>query len=236
MQKINFKNISLVFIIFLIILLILRSILVFSFFYIIIPTIIYLIFIFLGAKNICSQFFLKSICKSEDKSKLHLTFDDGPHPVVTPKILKVLKKNNESALFFCIGKNIEKYPDVAKQIVEEGHEIANHSYSHSNFFDFFKSSKVISELKKTNELIKNITGTKCIKFRPPFGITNPHIAKAINKLDMQVVGWNIRSFDTIKGKKEVLKRIENAKKGDIILFHDTKEQTVEILDEFLRLK
>ncbi|MCD4793433.1 MAG: polysaccharide deacetylase family protein [Bacteroidales bacterium] len=175
-------------------------------------------------------------CISEDKSKIHLTFDDGPDPNTTPKILKVLKKYNKKATFFCIGEKIEKHPEILKQIAEQGHEIGNHSYSHSYYFDFFRTSKVIKELDKTNKLIKKISGKDCIIFRPPFGVTNPNIAKAVKKLNLETIGWSIRSLDTVKDKKTVLKRLEKAKPGNIVLFHDTKTNTVEILEEFLRLK
>jgi len=207
-----------------------------SLLFLFVPVIIFLIFIFFGVKNICSQFFLTSKCTSEDKSKIHFTFDDGPNAETTPKILEVLRKYNRKATFFCIGNKIEKHPEIVKQIIKEEHEIGNHSYSHSNFFDFYKTSKVKAEIEKTNQLIKKITGKECTIFRPPFGLTNPNIAKAVKKLNLEVIGWNIRSLDTIKDKKNVLKRISKAKNGDIILFHDTKEQTVEILDEFLHSK
>ncbi len=195
---------------------------------------IYISILFVGSKNICSQFHTKTNCTSNDKSKIHLTFDDGPHPEITPQILKILNKYNQKAVFFCTGKNIEQYPEIAKQIVNEGHAIGNHSYSHSYYFDFFATTKVIAELEKTNQLIKELTGKDCKIFRPPYGVTNPNIAKAVKILNLQVIGWNIRSLDTVKDKKQVLRRLQKAKTGDLILLHDTKKQTPEILDEFLR--
>lgn len=231
----NFRNINIILIISFLVLILSRINYTFSIFYFLIPILTYLTILFFGVKNICSQFFLKSKCKSEDKSKIHLTFDDGPSPETTPKILNVLKKHNQKATFFCIGHKIEKHPEIVKQIIEQGHEVGNHSYSHSNFFDFWGSKKIISEIEQTNKLIKEITEKDCNIFRPPFGITNPHIALSVKNLKMKVIGWSIRSLDTVKTKQKVLQRIKNAKNGDIILFHDTKEQTVEILDEFLHL-
>ncbi len=175
-------------------------------------------------------------CFSENKARIQLSFDDGPHPTITPQILRILKKYNQKALFFCIGKNIEKYPETAKQIVQEGHKIGNHSYSHAYTFDFFSVKKVQKELQKTNEIIEKITGTECTVFRPPYGVTNPNIAKAVKNLNMQAVGWSIRSLDTLGDKESIKNRIKKAKPGDIILFHDTKENTPEILEDFLRLK
>lgn len=231
----NFKNTNIAFITSFLILIILRINSTFSLLYFALPITFYLVILFFGVKNICMNFFLKSYCSLEDKSKVHFTFDDGPDINITPKILEILKKYNQKATFFCIGHKIEKHPKIIQQIISEGHKIGNHSYTHSNFFDLYKTSKVIHEIEKTNKLIKKITGEKCPIFRPPFGLTNPNIAKAVKKLNMEVIAWNIRSYDTIKDKETVLKRINKTKKGDIILFHDTKEQTVEILDEFLRL-
>ena len=235
MKVFNFKNTTFAFLTIFLIIIVLRILHPFSIIYLGIPFLIYSFILFLGAKNVCSQFYLKTECYSKDKSKTHITFDDGPDPKITPQILEILKKHNKKATFFCIGEKIEKHPEVIQQIAEQGHEIGNHSYSHSYYFDFFRTSKVIKELDKTNKLIKEISGKDCIIFRPPFGVTNPNIAKAVKKLNLETIGWSIRSLDTVKDKKTILKRLEKAKPGDIILFHDTKEQTVEILDDFLRL-
>ncbi len=231
----NFKKANIIFIIIFLSMILIEVYLPFSQLLYLLPLFLWFLILFFGSKNICSQFYTKVKCSSEDKSKLHLTFDDGPHPETTPEILKILKKYNQKAVFFCIGKNIEQYPEIVKQIVNEGHAIGNHSYSHSYYFDFFATTKVIAELEKTNQLIKELTGKDCKIFRPPYGVTNPNIAKAVKNLNMQVIGWSIRSLDTVKDKKQVLKRLQKAKAGDIILFHDIKAQTPEILDEFLRL-
>ncbi len=231
----GFKKANILFFLVLVILLLSAIYYGFSAWFLIIPAVIYFILLFFGSKNICSQFYIKTKCKSEDKSKVHLTFDDGPHPEITPEILAILKKHNQKTIFFCTGQNIEKYPETAEKITTEGHIIGNHSYSHSYYFDFFRTKKVIEELEKTNKLIKEVTGKDCTIFRPPYGVTNPNIAKAVKKTNMQVWGWNIRSLDTVKNKKQVLKRLKKAKPGDIILFHDTKVNTPEILDNFLRL-
>lgn len=232
----NFKNTNITFLIILVIVILLRVLYPVSIIYFVIPVLIYSCILFLGALNVCSQFYMKVKCILDSKSQIHLTFDDGPDPIVTPQILNILKKYNIKATFFCVGEKIKKHPYVVSQIDDAGHTIGNHSYSHSNFFDFFRTNKVIDELKKTNQLISGLTGKECKIFRPPFGVINPNIAKAVRKLNIETVGWSIRSLDTVKNKKTVLKRINKAKPGDIILFHDTKSQTIEILEEFLRLK
>lgn len=203
------------------------------------------IFIFMGwlAATAVGSFFIRynyhlntlSSNSKNDKNQIAITFDDGPNPQFTPQILALLKKNNVKATFFCIGKNIEKHPDLFQQIANEGHVVGNHSYSHSNNFGFFPSSKVINELKTTDELILNILKIKNKLFRPPFGVTNPAIKNAIKKTNHHVIGWNVRSLDTkIKEPKEILKRItKNLKAGDVILLHDNNKRTVVVLEQLL---
>jgi peptidoglycan-N-acetylglucosamine deacetylase len=230
----NFKITTGSFFMIIFIMIILQVIFLFPFFYFLIPIIIYFSLLFVGSKNICTQFYLESTCVSEDKSKVHLTFDDGPHLEITLQILEILKKYNQKATFFCIGKQIERHPEIIQNIIDDGHEIGNHSYSHSIYFDFTRTSKVIEEIESTNRLIKQYTGKPNQLFRPPFGVTNPNIAKAVKKTGIKTIGWSIRSLDTVKSKMQVLKRLQKAKPGDIILLHDTKHQTPEILEEFLR--
>lgn len=164
-----------------------------------------------------------------------ITFDDGPHPKFTPKVLELLKKYNAKATFFCIGKQVEKHPEIAKQIINEGHTIANHSFHHANNFGFFNTQKVILELHKTNEIIQKIIGKKTVLFRPPFGVTNPNIANAVQETKHKVIGWNVRSLDTvIKNEEKILNRItKKLQKGDIILLHDTSNKTVNVLERLL---
>ncbi|MBU2903729.1 MULTISPECIES: polysaccharide deacetylase family protein [Arenibacter] len=164
-----------------------------------------------------------------------ITFDDGPHPNFTPKVLELLQKYNARASFFCVGQQVNLFGGIAQKIVDNGHTIGNHTYTHSNKFGFFGTQKVILELQKTNATIKEVTGLNPKLYRPAFGVTNPSIRRAVKKLELKTVGWNIRSLDTTKrSKKVILKRITNKiKKGDIILLHDSSEKTVEVLEQLL---
>jgi peptidoglycan/xylan/chitin deacetylase (PgdA/CDA1 family) len=181
--------------------------------------------------------FLPSVSSLPHASKKNIliTFDDGPHPEITPQILKILKQAQATAIFFCVGKNMDRYPDIVKQIVAEGHLIANHSYNHSNLIGIYSTEKVKAEILQTEETIIKQVGSSLKLYRPPFGVTNPNIAKAVSVLNMKVIGWNKRSFDTVsKTKEEVLKRITpDLKNGDIVLFHDTNTLTPAILADFL---
>jgi peptidoglycan-N-acetylglucosamine deacetylase len=230
----KFRTISYIFLITVACMIVTKFLYEYSPIWFIILLIIYTIILFLGSKNICSQMYTDVLCVSDDRSKVHLTFDDGPHPEITEKVLEILMKYNQKAIFFCTGKNIENNPQIIQHIISQGHEIGNHTYSHSVAYTFARTSKVILELQKTNRLIEDYTGKTCKLFRPPFGVTNPNIAKAVKKIGMNSIGWSIRSMDTINDKDSVLKRLRMAKPGDIVLLHDTKIQTPEILEEFLR--
>lgn len=192
-------------------------------------------FLIWGSSTIESGYFVKSFNKGpQNSNKIALTFDDGPHPMTLP-VLELLEKHDVKATFFCIGRQIEKHPHIFQKIVEKGHTVGNHSYSHSNNFGFFSSKKVKNELDTTDALIKKYTGKKVTFFRPPFGVTNLHIKKALNKTKHHTIGWNIRSLDTaIEFEEAILKRIKTRlKPGSIILLHDTSQKTVNVLEQLL---
>ena len=189
-----------------------------------------------GAFDMRLNYFSRNISKSNTcKDKvIALTFDDGPHEK-TIEILDLLSKYNAKATFFCIGKQIEKYPKTVERIIAEGHNIGNHSYSHSNWNGFFSTKKIVSEIEQTNKLITQLVNVKTRFYRPPFGVTNPNIAKAISKTKQISIGWNIRSLDTvIKSENLILERIKTrVKPGSIILLHDTSSKTVSVLEQLL---
>ncbi|WP_298538820.1 polysaccharide deacetylase family protein [uncultured Aquimarina sp.] len=189
-----------------------------------------------GVANIRSGYFLKSLNSNPTltEKKIAITFDDGPD-LNTLKILEVLNKYNVKGTFFCIGKQIEKYPDILKKIIQENHIVGNHTFSHDKLIDTYGTDKFIGEIQKTDTIIEKNSELKPLFFRPPYGITNPNIAKAVKKTGHTVIGWNKRSFDTtIPSEKVILQRItKNLKGGDIILLHDTKIITVAVLEQLL---
>ena len=196
----------------------------------------YVFVIAVGSARINSGFFLPVTCNGDNMEKsIAITFDDGPVPDSTPRILEILKRTNTPATFFCIGKNVKLQPGLVKQIDQEGHLLGNHSYSHHFFFDFYSARKIKWELTETNSLIFELTNKKIRFFRPPYGVTTPNIAKAVEEGDFDAIGWSVRSMDTVIRNKESLlkKTAENIKSGDVILFHDTVELTVQILQEFI---
>ncbi len=141
-----------------------------------------------GSFDIQLGYFVNAIIKKKTKIKeIALTFDDGPTEF-TPKFLDLLKEQNIKATFFCIGKQIEKYPETFQRIIAEGHSIGNHTYSHSNKTGFLSTSKMVEEIEKCDEVILNVGNTKTDLYRPPFGVTNPNIAKAIEKTHKKSIG------------------------------------------------
>lgn len=200
-----------------------------------IVTILLLTHLIYCSANICSQAYIKTYCKSDTKEKkISITFDDGPDAEITPEVLAILNEFNVKATFFCIGNQIEKNRELVKEIDSKGHLIGNHSFSHEFWFDLYPAKKMQEDIEKTNGLIFETTGKKTKLFRPPYGVTNPSLKRAIKELDFYTIGWNIRSFDTVKHIKKTIFRLKTKlNPGSIILFHDNREQIIKILKAFL---
>lgn len=189
----------------------------------------------LGVSFIGFNYFVKSINKGSKKG-ISFTFDDGPDENITPQILDLLAKENIKATFFIIGNKITTNKALLQRISEEGHIIANHSYSHSKKTTLFSSKKLEEDIAKCSEYIFDVTNKQSLFFRPPFGITTPRYKRALTRLNMQSIGWSIRSLDTIEKNKDVLykKIISKLTNGSILLFHDTQQVTLEVLPEIIR--
>ncbi len=198
---------------------------------------VYSFIVFYGCYFINSNFFIKTVCKAKtNKKEIAISFDDGPAENYTTEVLQVLQQHNIKAAFFCIGNRIAANKDLLKQVHEEGHIIGNHSYTHDKWFDFFSSSRMSEELALTDAAIKNITGCKPRFFRPPYGVINPNVKKAIINGNYVPLGWSMRSYDTmIKDEEKLLQRVTRSiKPGDIFLFHDTCKTTLNILPIFIQ--
>ena len=184
-----------------------------------------------------SGFHYKEVHFHGDRSKplLSLTFDDGPSPATTPVVLDVLKKHKVKATFFIIGKNIGGNEEVLRRILGEGHLIGNHSWSHSVLWDFLPARRMAADLVKNIAETERITGKRMKLFRPPYGVINPMLARAIGRTGLNVIGWSFRSFDTTSGSAESLlsKTIIKVRPGDILLFHDSSELTAGILEKII---
>jgi peptidoglycan/xylan/chitin deacetylase (PgdA/CDA1 family) len=203
-----------------------------SYWYLIVWIKLFLVIQFCGAYFIGLNFHLNSVNNlGTNEKKVLLTFDDGPHDPNTARVLEVLKKHNVKAIFFLIGKNIAGNEAIVKQIVNDGHQVGNHSFSHHNWIDVWPTKKVIKDFAQCQELVNQFQPTSKL-FRPPYGVTNPNIADALQQLDLQSVGWNIRSYDTsIKDVEKIKQRvISQLKPGAIILLHDRLDVMPELLE------
>ncbi|EGV43687.1 polysaccharide deacetylase family protein [Bizionia argentinensis JUB59] len=169
---------------------------------------------------------------STSKKVLYLTFDDGPTPEITQWTLDILKQFQAKATFFCIGNNIQKYPDIFQAILKSGHRIGNHSHTHikgwrtsiKNYVSDVSKAQIIidSELKKCE--VENINLNASLLFRPPYGQIKPRQGKALRALDYKIITWSILSFDWEKEtdpEDSYFNVINKAEPGSIIVFHDS---------------
>ncbi|MXN90012.1 polysaccharide deacetylase family protein [Flavobacterium sp. Sd200] len=191
-----------------------------------------------GSGLIRSGYHIKALYRKKHPTvkEVAITFDDGPTPE-TEKVLELLAKYNAKATFFCIGTQIEQYPEIVNKTVAAGHTIGNHTYSHSKQLSIFPVEKTVNELLETDALINESTQRRPLLFRPPFGVTSPNIAKALKLTGHYVIGWNVRSLDAvIDSEVKIFNRIKGRlAPGCIILLHDTSQKTVNVLEQLLLL-
>lgn len=190
-----------------------------------------------GSLHLQWQYHLPVLFRSPKKldDRIAITFDDGPDPVFTPQVLKLLADHGAKATFFCIGQRAQEHPGLVSAIIDQGHTLGNHSFSHSNMFGFKSTGAVIQELQETERTVLDQTGLKMRLFRPPFGVTNPQIARAVAAQDLVCVGWSIRSLDTTpRSADRVWARVvRRLKGGGIVLLHDTGPTCVVVLERLL---
>jgi polysaccharide deacetylase family sporulation protein PdaB len=151
-----------------------------------------------------------------------ITFDDGPDPKYTPKILDILKEENVRATFFVVGAHVVKYPEVARRIVEEGHEIGNHTYSHRNLYRLSKEH-IIEEIEKAHEAIMLVIGEETHLLRPPRGMYDSNVVEISHSRRYTIVLWSLSSQDWAEVSAGTVRRsiLNNIQNGDILLFHDS---------------
>ena len=162
--------------------------------------------------------------------RIYLTFDDGPHPTITPKVLNVLKLYNAKATFFCIGKNIELYPDTFDLLKQNGHSIGNHTFNHqkgwnTNTDDYFNA------VQKTNELLNTNL------FRPPYGKIKSSQIRRLKKL-YTIIGWSVIAYDwdaTLSADMCFNNMIDKVEDGSIVTFHDSEKASSHMLQTLPRL-
>ena len=163
----------------------------------------------------------------EDARGVVLTFDDGPDPVHTRKVLDILDAHGAKATFFVIGRKVEKHPDVVKEIVARGHEVGVHGYAHDRLFSLRGPRRVRRDLEHAVRVLEKVTKKRPTLFRPPVGHTNPTIARIAEQLDLTVVGWSVAGYDGIaraEPQKVVARITRKLDDRDIVLLHDAAER------------
>jgi peptidoglycan/xylan/chitin deacetylase (PgdA/CDA1 family) len=155
-----------------------------------------------------------------DTNAIALTFDDGPSED-TDEILDVLKQYQIKAAFFMIGKQVERFPEVARRVVREGHEIGNHSLSHPIFL-YQRPAKTRTQLEIAQKVIGQVTGVTPKIARPPCGVRTPSYFRAAQRLELQTVQWSVAGFDwkNITAAKIAKNVLSDLNAGSIVLLHD----------------
>lgn len=159
---------------------------------------------------------MRAFCREKtDRKVVYLTFDDGPHPPETERVLDVLRERGARATFFLIGSKVSGNEAVLRRMLEEGHALGLHTYSHTGTFPLLSFDKMLADVNEGKRAVESVAGKKISLFRPPFGVTNPTIAKVIRTLGLQTVGWDVRSFDTMfcKSSEHSCKQSEHSCKS-----------------------
>ncbi len=187
----------------------------------------YLTLFFLGIFVLRLQVFVDALVRGPAHERgVALTFDDGPHPKWTRATLDLLDAAGVKGTFFVVGRKVEAHPDVVKEIVARGHELGLHSYAHDRLFALRGPGTWRSDLTRCRRVVERAAGKKVRLFRPPIGHTNPHVARVLRELELDVVAWDVSARDGIAAEpsrvaERVLDRVHG---GSIVLLHDAAER------------
>lgn len=156
------------------------------------------VFMVWASASIRSGVYVRAFCgEKTDRKVVYLTFDDGPHPPETERVLDVLRERGARATFFLIGSKVSGNEAVLHRMLEEGHALGLHTYSHAGTFPLLSFDKMLADVNEGKRAVESVAGKKISLFRPPFGVTNPTISKVVRTLGLHTVGWDVRSFDTM---------------------------------------
>jgi len=184
-----------------------------------------------------SQLVGSSTWHTGNARKLALTFDDGPNPAITPRLLSLLEKYHAKASFFLVGKYVRESPGLVKELAAQGHVIGNHTETHPNLL-FCSARETTEELLRCTEAIQNVTWTQPRWFRPPFGFRNPWLTEIVHRQGMRTAMWTLIPGDwRVKPSAWLIEKMKpvadaatenipklgqgiKARPGDIICLHD----------------
>jgi len=183
------------------------------------------------------------IGRGRDPRRVYLTFDDGPNPGVTERILDTLAEHGVPAAFFVVGGYAERFPALVRRIADGSHEIGNHTWSHVKLHRS-GPARVRAELERTDAVLRDLLGRPVRLFRAPHGYRTPLVTRAAARLGYSVVGWSLGVWDTARpGAEEIRRRVRSRLRGGgILLLHDgdgyampgAREQTADALPGIIR--
>jgi len=167
-------------------------------------------------------------------NRVALTFDDGPTPGVTDRILDELKRRKLHATFFMIGRSIAAAPDLARRVLAEGHEVGNHTFTHPKLTTL-SDQQAEAEIQKTQDIIGEVLHHRAVWFRPPYGALSRNQAGIVQKTGLRVVLWNVDPADWSQPGEDKIARtvLAETKPGSIIVCHDLHAQTANSLGPIL---
>jgi peptidoglycan/xylan/chitin deacetylase (PgdA/CDA1 family) len=163
-----------------------------------------------------------NVTRLEGSSEVALTFDDGPHPDVTPAVLDLLDRRGARATFFCVGRKVAAHPDLVAEVHRRGHAVENHTLSHPHAFGFYGPLAMEREIQAAQDAIAAATGRAPRLFRAPVGIRNPWLDRVLARLDLRLVSWTRRGLDTVRAdaSRVAARLLRGLAAGDILLLHD----------------
>ena len=155
-------------------------------------------------------------------NEIALTFDDGPDPEITPRVLDILDRHGYRASFYVVGEKARAYPNVIREIINRGHAVENHSHRHANGFAFYGSRRLQEEIETAQNAITEIAGTPPRFFRAPMGLRTPFLDPVLARLGLHYSTWTRRGYDSVANDAApVLQRLtKGLAAGDILLLHD----------------
>lgn len=155
-----------------------------------------------------------------DGRRIVVSLDDGPSSPFTEQILDILREKKVPATFFVCGANVERYPDIVKRIVRDGHTLGNHTYSHPALA-FRTPAQMADEVDRTQSAIEKVVGIRTVFFRPPYGIRLPGLMGVLGKRGLKLIMWSATGYDWKCGAEEIVRlALKELHPGSIILLHD----------------
>jgi peptidoglycan-N-acetylglucosamine deacetylase len=180
-------------------------------------------------------------CASSDRT-IALTFDDGPNPALTPRLLDLLERHQARATFFLVGRWANAHPSIVREIQARGHTIGNHTTTHPNLV-WLSKRRIVAELARCQAIIEDIIGVRPALLRPPFGARGPQLPAAVRESGLtHVVMWTLMGRDwNARGKQRLAARLASVRGGDVVVLHDgsfeklgaDREETLRSLEYWL---